>query len=115
MIDIFFSAIDTLFTSIALIALIVILILILIRFIVALKFEKIAFQKGYDKKIHSFAMCFWLGIIGYLYVIALPNLNTHPTVETQEEMDYICPTCQSVLAKGAAHCTKCGQPIEWDT
>ncbi len=44
-----------------------------INLVVALKFEKIAFAKGYDTSIHSFAMCFWLGIVGYLYVIALPN------------------------------------------
>ena len=43
--------------------------------VVAKKFEEIAFQKGYDNSVHSFAMCFWLGIVGYLYVIALPNLK----------------------------------------
>ena len=48
-----------------------------INFLVASKFEDIAFKKGYDTSIHSFAMCFWLGIVGYLYVIALPNLNNH--------------------------------------
>lgn len=48
---------------------------LLIKFIVAKKFEEIAFQKGYDNSIHSFAMCFWLGIVGYLYVLALPNLK----------------------------------------
>ena len=37
-------------------------------------FERIAFLKGYDEDIHAFAMCFWLGIIGYIYVAALPDL-----------------------------------------
>ena len=47
---------------------------IIIHCIVAKKFNKIAQQKGhYD--VHAFAMCFWLGIIGYLYVIALPDLT----------------------------------------
>ena len=30
-------------------------------------------NKGYDKKAHAFAMCFWLGPIGYIYVAMLPN------------------------------------------
>ena len=45
-----------------------------IQYVIARKFEKIAEEKGYDSDIHSFAMCFWLGFVGYLYVIALPNL-----------------------------------------
>ena len=32
-------------------------------------------MKGYGTEIHSFAMCFWLGVIGCLYVIALPDLK----------------------------------------
>ena len=59
---------------------IVIAVGLLINYVVATKFEKIAFQKGYDSSIHSLAMCFWLGIVGYLYVIALPNLNNHANV-----------------------------------
>ena len=46
-----------------------------LQYIVAKKFEEIAIMKGYGNEIHSFAMCFWLGIIGYLYVIALPDLK----------------------------------------
>ena len=46
---------------------------LLIHMYLAAKFEQIAFAKGYDKSIHSFAMCFWLGIIGYIYVAALPT------------------------------------------
>lgn len=48
-----------------------------INLVIAFKFEDIAITKGYDSSVHSFAMCFWLGIIGCLYVIALPNLNVH--------------------------------------
>ena len=40
---------------------------------VAKKFEQIAFDKGYGVEIHSCAMVFWLGIVGCLYVIALPD------------------------------------------
>ena len=57
--------------------LIPIAVVLFINYVVAKKFEEIAFKKGYDDSIHSFAMCFWLGIVGYLYVIALPNLNNH--------------------------------------
>ena len=42
---------------------------------VALKFEAIAFAEGYGKNVHALAMCFWLGIVGYLYVIALSDLT----------------------------------------
>lgn len=32
-----------------------------------------AIEKGYGDDIHAWAVCFWLGIFGYLYVIALPD------------------------------------------
>ena len=44
-----------------------------INYFIAKSFEAVAFQKGYDTSVHSFAMCFFLGIVGYLYVIALPT------------------------------------------
>ena len=46
-----------------------------VNFFVASKFHEISIQKGYDDSVHSLVMCFFLGIIGYLYVIALPDLN----------------------------------------
>ena len=58
--------------GIMLLYLVIIAAWIFLSYIISKKFEKIAFDKGYDVSIHSFAMCFWLGIIGYLYVIALP-------------------------------------------
>ena len=30
-------------------------------------------MKGHGKEAHAFAACFWLGIIGYLYVVSLPD------------------------------------------
>ena len=48
---------------------------IVINCIVSKKFEKIAFQKGHTTAVHAFAMCFWLGAVGYLYVLALPDLR----------------------------------------
>jgi hypothetical protein len=32
-----------------------------------------AIEKGYGDDIHAWAVCFWLGIFGYLYIIALPD------------------------------------------
>lgn len=60
---------------------------LIINCVFAKKFEEIAFQKGYDESIHSFAMCFWLGIVGYLYVIALPDLNNHYNIHSGNEHD----------------------------
>ena len=60
-------------------SLILLPIFLLINFIVAAKFNEIAMLKGYsnDDEKHCFAMCFFLGIIGYLYVIALPMKPSH--------------------------------------
>lgn len=38
------------------------------------QFQDAAFAKGYDTSAHAFGMCFWLGIIGCIYVAALPDL-----------------------------------------
>jgi len=40
---------------------------------IAKKFEQIVFAKGYGTELKAYYMCFWLGIVGYLYVILLPN------------------------------------------
>ena len=37
--------------------------------------EKIARQKGSGEDFNAFMICFWLGMIGCLYVIALPDLK----------------------------------------
>lgn len=75
-----------------LLLLIPIVVVLFINYIVAKKFEKIAFQKGYDDSIHSFAMCFWLGLIGYLYVIALPNLNNNYNIHSDSTDENINKT-----------------------
>lgn len=31
-------------------------------------------MKGYGDNLHAWAICFWLGIPGYLYIISLPDL-----------------------------------------
>lgn len=29
--------------------------------------------KGYGKDLHAWAICFWLGILGYFYLLSLPD------------------------------------------
>lgn len=64
----------------------ILIIAIVLNYSVARKFEKIAFKKGYREDIHAFAMCFWLTLIGYLYVIALPDLNLRKEIEKLQPM-----------------------------
>ena len=52
-----------------------ILVAVLINAAIAFFMESAAIQKGHGKEAHAFAMCFWLGIFGCLYVIALPDLK----------------------------------------
>ncbi|MBQ8416926.1 MAG: hypothetical protein IJX13_08560, partial [Clostridia bacterium] len=101
--------------------------LLLIQGIVAKKFEKIAIQKGYDEEIHSFAMCFWLGLAGYLYVIALPDLTISRPLEKKEfeeqknqpikdksyTQSYECPKCKEILPFGIESCPICHQVFDW--
>ena len=47
-------------------------------------FEGIAFDKGYDSDAHAFAMCFWLGIFGYIYVACLPDLKLQQLQDISE-------------------------------
>ena len=49
------------------------LLILYINHRIAKKFEQIVFAKGYGKELKAYYLCFWLGLVGYLYVIALPN------------------------------------------
>lgn len=44
------------------------------RTVFASLMRKAAAMKGHGDKAHAWAMCFWLGLIGGIYVIALPDL-----------------------------------------
>jgi len=46
---------------------------ILLNAIGASLMRNIAIEKGYGDSYHPWAACFWLGIFGYLYVIAMPD------------------------------------------
>ena len=50
---------------------------LVINFILATFMQKAAHGKGYTDDAHAFAMVFWFGIIGCLYVIALPDQRLH--------------------------------------
>ena len=101
--------------------LIAIIVGIIIRYIIAKKFENVAKLKGYGSEMHSFAMCFWLGIIGCIYVAALPKINTkeesdreHGNILIEEGRGYICSKCQTPIPYGTVKCPVCGRAFNWD-
>lgn len=50
------------------------ILVVIIQVIYACHMKKVATLKGYGDDSHAWAMCFWLGILGGLYVAALPDL-----------------------------------------
>ncbi len=48
---------------------------IIISYIAASAFDEIAVSKGYKQKSY-FWYCFWLGLAGWLMVVALPDRST---------------------------------------
>ncbi len=99
--------------------LIIAIIYIVIICIIASKMCEIARLKGYDPaEKHIFALCFWLGIFGILYVLGLPDMKLRkllgdesitikeePSSEKQEikkEITYLdngdwrCPMCNAI-------------------
>lgn len=53
-----------------------------INCILAKFFKQVAYAKGFDDKCHAWAMVFWLGIFGCIYVCALPDLNVRAQNES---------------------------------
>ncbi len=83
-------------------AIIAIVAMLIVNWLVAKRMEEIVFLKGYGKEIHSFALCFWLGIIGYIYVLALPDLTQRKLME-------------QLLAKDAPQKPQPEKPLKSDT
>ncbi len=54
---------------------------LIVNYKVAKMFEKLALDKGYGKDANAFIMCFWLGIVGYIYVAAMPKLTEKSQTE----------------------------------
>ena len=50
-----------------------IIVVLIINYFIAQKGEYVAELKGYGKEIKAFSMCFWFGILGFIYVAALPD------------------------------------------
>ena len=82
--------------------LIILALLIVLQYYVAKQFESVAKDKGYaDSK--YFHLCFWLGLVGYLLVIALPDRGSgipkskHPVsgVNQDEQKSGECQICGS--------------------
>ncbi len=99
-----------------------VLAILFVQYVVAKKFEEIALMKGYDESIHSLDMCFWLGVVGYLYVIALPQKqekSKNPEAEKPTEKDsqpataksdlYECDSFIITAKQSAGHCFACGE------
>lgn len=53
-------------------------VLVVLAYYIALWFFEVAEEKGYHSKKY-FWICFWLGLIGYLLVIALPDRGNSST------------------------------------
>ncbi len=48
-------------------------VLLTLNILCACLMEQSAATKGYEKESHIWAICFWCGLFGYLYVISLPD------------------------------------------
>ena len=55
--------------------LLVLLLPLIINWFIASKFKQMSIDKGYVGKNHIFALCFFLGFFGFIYVAALPDLT----------------------------------------
>lgn len=62
---------------------IILVVYIIVDLIFADYMKNVAYAKGYDDNAHAFAICFWFGPVGCLYVVALPDLVAR---KNQEEI-----------------------------
>lgn len=63
----------------------IVIILLVINCAVAASMETIAEKKGYEHS-NVYIMCFFLGIAGWLYVVALPDLIQRKNQENLMEL-----------------------------
>lgn len=100
--------------------LLVIVIYLIIGFVIGRMMENVAADKGYGTEAHAFAMCFWLGIIGCIYVAALPDKIQQK--QNQKIIELLSVKDDKVLnsnvgsdnpaPKHLFRCDKCGNMIE---
>ena len=91
---------------------------IIILCFMASKMCEVASLKGYDPaKKHIFAICFWLGIFGYFYALALPDLKLRKLLGEKEETENVDKESKNdsspqnkvtVLENGDWKCPFCG-------
>lgn len=87
--------------------LLIILVYLALCYYVATLLKKVADLKGYDSSYHIFAIGFWLGIIGWMYVALLPDLverrKKEELLEVQKKLSFGLNTdvvsAQSVLVE----------------
>ena len=87
-----------------LLALSIILAYLALCYYVATLLKKVADLKGYDSSYHIFAIGFWLGIIGWMYVALLPDL-----VERRKKEELL--EIQKKLSLGLNPNVASGQPV----
>ena len=123
------SAIAAIFIILLYIAIIVAWIIIMVK--LANHMRDIAYAKGYDDRWHPWAWSFWLGVLGFIYVLALPDLVARknqetmisllsggkvPAAQPQEQVPQapakrVCPTCGKELPANAGFCSECGTKV----
>ena len=113
--------IEEIFEEFLLFYLILVGLAIFIGYLISNEFHHIACQKGHTEKKY-FWYCFFLGIIGYLMVIALPDLRSRPKME--ETVSYTQYTSgnqpayrreqseemkREIMMNNGWKCSKCGR------
>lgn len=114
------------------------IIVLIIQGIIAAKFSSIAEEKGYDGSSY-FWLCFFLSVIGYCMVAALPDLILHEKIDDLSEAignavspeqanthihgnnatsaslqnapvgNWICKNCETSNSLNYGQCKKCGE------
>lgn len=99
-------------------SIVICLIVILILLMAARKMRDLVELKGHNAaELHIFAWCFWFPLFGYLYVIALPDLNLHKqngeivsniiSDKPEDDNCWICKKCGLKNPKTRMTCQKC--------
>ena len=90
-----------------------------INIVLCLRFAEFAEEKGYHKGKY-FWMCFFLGVIGFAWVAALPDLtlqerlskiegSLHTTINTVANNKFwICGNCKAKNSSNYGQCRNCG-------
>ena len=86
--------------------------------------ETVAADKGYGKEAHVWLICFFLGIVGVLYVVALPDKKQQEQNEIiikqnqkiirllSDKEDKVADATSAPPVKHLLRCDKCGTMIE---